>query len=84
MADTIGSSFDLKIGYAFNDEGDPVQWITLPNPTSPSAVKSKLAQIESLAVDNRLLLGSKFKSNVTKISQARIISKTDTELDWRS
>jgi len=85
LADTISSSFDLKIAYAFGDEDDPAQWITMPNPNlNTSEVKSKLANIESLAVDNKLLIGSRFKSEIKKMSQARIVSKTDTTLDWRS
>lgn len=83
MADTIASSFDIKIGYKFSDEDDPTQWITFPDPKNLTAVKGGLSNIENLAVDNNLLIGSKFKSAVEKIGEVKTVAKTDTTVDWR-
>ena len=85
MSDSFISNVDLKIGYSFNSADDPTQWITLPNPLpQTSQIKNILPTIENLAVQNNLLLGSRTKSNVKEIAEAKVIAKSETGLDWRS
>lgn len=85
MADTHVEELDIKFTYAFNDEGDSKFTITLPNPLpSVSEIKAELAEIESLAVDNRLLIGNKFRSQVSKMDAVKIINRVETGLDWRT
>lgn len=85
MSDSFTSNIDLKIGYTFNSADDPTQWITLPNPLPQIAqIKTVLPTIENLAVQNNLLLGSRTKSNVKELSEAKVIAKSETGLDWRS
>lgn len=86
MADTHTESYDLKIKFAFGDGIAPPLTVTLPNPAGVSVVKAGMSTIENLAVDNNIITtptnpGEYF---VEKVSEASIITRTETTLDWRS
>lgn len=85
MADKLTSVQEVKFSFKFADEDDAAQWITFPNPKPTMAdIKSGLSSIENLAVNNNLLIGKSFKSNVVEMNDVKVIYKTETSLDWRS
>lgn len=78
MADTVKSSADLKINWAFAD-GD-TRMTTAPNPKAGLTEQEVQAVIDN-AVTNGLLIGDKAGASLTGVTQVYTENQTKTQLD---
>lgn len=78
FADTVTSSADLKINWAFAD-GDS-RMTTAPNPKSNITAQQVQAVIDN-AVTNGLLIGDKAGAALTGVVQVYTENQTKTKLD---
>lgn len=80
MADTVKSSADLKINWAFAD-GD-TRMTTAPNPKTGITQQEVQAVIDN-AVTNNLLIGDKAGAALTGVVQVYTENQTKTQLDLK-
>ena len=78
MADTIKSSNELKMEFGFYD-GD-TRTVTLDNP-KPNLTATDIKAVGTLAKNSNPIIGDKGGARVVGINTAKIVEKTDYNLD---
>ena len=78
MADTVKSSADLKIGFAFAD-GD-TRTVTLPNPKA-GLTEASIKAVTDDMVTNNLIIGDRAGAALTGAYTAYTQNKTTTDVD---
>lgn len=78
MADTVKSSADLKIGFAFAD-GD-TRIVTLPNPKT-GLTEQQIKAVTDSMVTNGLIIGDRAGASLTGSYTAYTQNKTTTNID---
>lgn len=79
MADKTTNSQTLKFVSNYND-GD-TRLISIDNPVSTELLPAKLRQLESILQETKGFIGDKNAGTFTHLSEAKIVTTTETKFD---
>lgn len=81
FADTVSSSYELKIQFGYTDEDTHLYTLKNPDADDTDTLATNIAELNNWVTDTQVILSDKSSASTTGINYAYVEQKTITKLD---